>query len=229
MVNTILIIEDDARVLDILSFVLRREGYHVITAPDGLTGLRIAEERQPAMILIDTTKTAPETVEVCLGLEEMGAQVHILPLLTSDEQWEEVSKFDINADYIKKPFPMQELLMRVRMDLFDFEVDDEMMKADCLRVGGIVINKGRDMVTKNGVPIDLSKREMDLLLYLASKPGIVITREELLKQVWEYSYLGDMRNVDVTIRRLREKLEDDPSQPTLIVTRRGRGYVFAGQ
>lgn len=70
---------------------------------------------------------------------------------------------------------------------------------------------------------------MGLLLYLASKPGIVITREELLKQGWEYSYLGDMRNVDVTIRRLREKLEGDPSQPTLIVTRRGRGYIFAGQ
>lgn len=161
----------------------------------------------------------------------MGTQAPILPLLTSDEQWEEVSKFDINADYIKKPFPMQELLMRVRMDMLGLEVDDadEMMKADCLRVGGIVINKGRDLVTKNDVSIDLSKREMDLLLYLASKPGIVITREELLKQVWEYSYLGDMRNVDVTIRRLREKLEDDPSQPTLIVTRRGRGYVFAGQ
>lgn len=129
----------------------------MITAPDGLTGLRIVEERQPAMTLIDTTKTAPETVEVCRGLEEMGIQVPILPLLASDAQQEEVSKFDINADYIKKPFPMQELLMRVRMDMLGLEVDDEMMNADCLSVGGIAINKGRDVVTKNGVPIDLSK------------------------------------------------------------------------
>lgn len=129
----------------------------MITAPDGLTGLRIVEKRQPAMILIDTTKTASETVEVCRGLEEMGIQVPILPLLASDAQQEEVSKFDINADYIKKPFPMQELLMRVRMDMLGLEVDDEMMNADCLSVGGIVINKGRDVVTKNGVPIDLSK------------------------------------------------------------------------
>lgn len=121
------------------------------------TGLRIVEERQPAMTLIDTTKTAPETVEVCRGLEEMGIQVPILPLLASDAQQEEVSKFDINADYIKKPFPMQELLMRVRMDMLGLEVDDEMMNADCLSVGGIAINKGRDVVTKNGVPIDLSK------------------------------------------------------------------------
>ncbi len=225
-VNEILLIEDDARVMDILLFVLRREGYHVVPAADGLTGLRLAEEHQPTLIIADVTKADPKTVDVCRGLTEAGIQAPIL-LLASDEQAEEATKMVMNVEYIKKPFCMQALLMRVRLNMLGFEdSDDETIGSDCLVVGNIVIDKGRALVTKNGIPLELSKRETDLLLYLADRPGTTITRDELLTQVWEYSYLGDLHHVDVVVHRLREKLEDDPANPTIIVTRRGSGYVF---
>ena len=224
--NEILLIEDDSRVMDILLFVLRREGYHVVPAADGLMGLRLAEERYPALVIVDVTKADPKTVDVCRGLTEAGIQAPIL-LLASYEQAGETAKMDMNVEYIKKPFCMQALLMRVRLNMPGFEdSDDETIGSDCLVVGNIVIDKGRALVTKNGIPLELSKRETDLLLYLADRPGTTITREELLTQVWGYSYLGDLHHVDVVIHRLREKLEDDPANPTIIVTRRGSGYVF---
>lgn len=220
--NKILLIEDDPRVMDILLFVLRCEGYHVVPAADGLMGLRLAEERHPALIIADVTKADPKTVDVCRGLTEAGIQAPIL-LLASDEQAEETAKMDMNVEYIRKPFRMQALLMRVRLNMLGF---DETIGSDCLVVGNIVIDKGRALVTKNGIPLELSKRETDLLLYLTDRPGTTITREELLTQVWGYSYLGDLHHVDVVVHRLREKLEDDPANPTIIVTRRGSGYVF---
>lgn len=197
----------------------------MIPAVDGLMGLRLAEERYPALVIADVTKADPKTVDVCRGLTEAGIQAPIL-LLASDEQAEETTKMVMNVEYIKKPFRMQALLMRVRLNMPGFEDSDETIVSDCLVVGNITIDKGRALVTKNGIPLELSKRETDLLLYLADKAGTTITREELLTQVWEYSYLGDLHHVDVVVHRLREKLEDDPTNPTLIVTRRGSGYVF---
>ncbi len=129
-------------------------------------------------------------------------------------------------EYLLKPFQMQELLMKIRMNTWKLDFDNSESMAPWF-FGRIVIDREQDLVTKDNALVALTQKEYDLLCYLAQEPGKVITREELLEKVWGYSYMGDSRNVDVCIRRLREKLEDDPSNPSVIVTRRGHGYIFA--
>lgn len=228
MRKKLLVMEDNQRVLEILAFALGREGYQIIRASDGLTGLRLAEDRRPDLILIDLTRTEPDSFGIFLELRETGIETPVILFLSSEEQAKGLSEPDLNAAYIQKPFQMRELLMLIKVNTWEIDVSGETEVATRLFFGRIVIDPAQVLVTKDDLPIELTQREYDLLCYLAREPGKVFSREELLEKVWEYSYMGDTRNVDVCIRRLREKLEDNPSCPTVIVTRRGHGYVFTG-
>lgn len=228
MRKKLLVVEDNQRVLEILAFALGREGYQIIRAGDGLTGLRLAEERKPNLILMDLTRTEPDSFETCRELHGAGIETPVILCLSSEKQAEGRPELDLNTTYIQKPFQMRELLMQIKVNTWEIDAAGETEVAERLFFGRIVIDPAQILVTKDGLPVELTRREYDLLYYLAKEPGKVFSRAELLERVWEYSYLGNARNVDVCIRRLREKLEDDPAHPTLIVTRRGLGYVFAG-
>ena len=222
----VLIIEDRKRVLEILAFAVGRERYQIIRAGDGLLGLRLMVEHKPSIILLDLTQTEPNSFETCRGLREEGCEVPIILFVSSEEQADALIALELNADFILKPFTMEDLLMKIKVSTW--EMDAQEGKINQLIIGRIAIDPEQLQVTKDGLPIVLTQREYDLLYYIAQEPGKVFSREELLGKVWEYSYMGDTRNVDVCIRRLREKLEDDASHPTVIVTRRGHGYVFIG-
>lgn len=230
----LLIIEDNKKVLEILAFALGREGYEIIQANDGLSGLQLAEECSPDLIVLDlappVTDGAPAVgnLEVCRGLRE-GGRVPVLVFTLMDEEKNDL----LNAgadDYIHKPFAMKELLAKVRVNTWHLDVPavGRAGIAKRLVLGRIIIDPEQAVALKDGNILALTQREFDLLAFLAKEPGRVFSREELMRQVWDYGdYLGGLRAVDVSIRRLREKIEDDPSEPAIIVTRRGRGYLFA--
>ena len=228
MRKKLLVMEDDKRVLEILALALGREGYQIIRTSGGLNGLRLAEKCGPDLIVIDLARTEPDSFTVCRGLRESGCEAPVLLFLTSEEQAAGQTTQGLDFDYLSKPFQMRELLMRIKVNTWEKDAAGEMETVERLVFGRLEITPEQVLVTKDGLPIELTKREFDLLNYLAQESGKVFPREELLKQVWEYSYTGDTRSVDVTVRRLREKLEDDPAHPAIILTRRGRGYAFMG-
>ena len=228
MQKKLLIVEDNSRVLEILAFAVGREGYPIIRASDGKTGLRLAQEQAPDLIVLDLTQTEPNSVDICRSLHEAKIESPILLLIASEHQEEELSDIGLRIDSIQKPFSMKELLMRIKVGLWDTDISRGAGEEECLTFGRIAIYPGQALVTKDASPLDLTQREYELLLFFAKEPGKVFSREELLTGVWDYSYLGDTRNVDVTIRRLREKIEDIPSSPSIIATRRGHGYIFTG-
>lgn len=225
----LLVIEDNQRVLEILAFALGREGYQVIRASNGLTGLRLVEERRPDLVLIDLTRTEPDSFKTCLGVREAGIETPVILFLSSEEQAWRLSELGLNAAHIQKPFKMRELLMQIKVNTWEMDASGESEVASPLFFGRIVIDPAQALVTKDDLPVELTQLEYNLLYYLAMEPGRVFSREELLKKVWECSYMGDTRNVPVYISRLREKIEDDPIHPKTIITRRGRGYTFTGQ
>lgn len=228
----ILILEDDKRVLEILAFAVGREGYQIIKASNGPAGIQAAKERLPDLIILDSSSndsSAMDIVEVYTCLRKEGITVSILVLIKEEEEKQEL--FSAGAeDFIIKPFAMRDLLRRVQANTWHIAADlsDNTESKERLDFGRIIIALDQVIALKDNVPLDLTQLEFDLLAFLAKHPGKVFTRHELLLHVWGYTvFVGDIRAVDVTIRRLREKIEDDPASPTAIVTRRGRGYLFA--
>lgn len=233
MRKRILIIEDNKRVLEILSFALGREGYTVLRTNDGLTGIRLAEEQHPDLIIVDLASPVGGdmpvmgNLDVCRSLREEGIAVQVLAFTRTEEEQDEV--VDAGADdCIRKPFAMQELLAKIRVNTWHLEGVSGTESTKLQVLGRIAIYPDQVKIMKDGIALDLTQREFDLISFLAKEPGKVYTREDLMHQVWEYTgFLGDVRAVDVTIRRLREKIEDDPANPTIIITKRGRGYYLA--
>lgn len=227
MRKSVLIIEDDKRVLDILAFVVGREGYTVFRCTDGLEGIQLAEERAPDLIVLDLDTSPMSNMEVCRSLREENITAPILVCTPSDQGQDEI--LNVGADdCIQKPFAMKELLLKIRTNTWHLNGGDMAGSARLQVLGRIAIDQDQLKVMKDGVVLDLTQREFDLISFLAEKPGRVHTREELMHSVWEYTgFLGDVRAVDVSIRRLREKIEDDPANPTIIITKRGRGYFLA--
>ncbi len=230
--KTILIVEDEKSIVDILRFNLEREGYATLTAYDGEDGLNKALTANPDLILLDVMLPKMIGFDVCRALREKGSSVPVIILTAREEEEDKVLGLEIGADdYITKPFSMRELMARVKANIRRTAMtggDDR--SAVMSAGGGLTINTDSFQVCKHGKPIDLTQREYELLTFLASHPGRVYSRIDLMEQVWNYSYVGeDARTVDVTVRRLREKIEDDPAVPTLILTRRGAGYYFAAQ
>jgi two-component system response regulator VicR len=225
MNGKILVIEDEQPIAQILCFNLEKEGYEVIVAHDGESGLQLALQESPDLILLDLMLPGMDGMEVCKMIRK-HEDMPILMLTAKDSELDKVLGLELGADdYITKPFSNRELLARVKANLRRQMKRAETPKNKELILGDLKINPESYQVTKRGEEIELTQREFELLLYLVRHMGGVLTREQLLQAVWGYDYFGDVRTVDVTIRRLREKIEDDPSNPIYIITRRGLGYT----
>jgi len=226
----ILVVEDEKNIVDILVFNLKRESYDTLEAYDGETGLRLALEQDPDLILLDLMLPKMDGFEVCKRLREQGQATPVIMLTAREEEIDKVRGLELGADdYITKPFSMRELLARVKANIrrTDMAAAAAAPAEERLELGRIVVDPQTMTVSKDGETLDLTKKEYDLVRTLAARAGQVFSRETLMEQVWKFEgYVGDVRAVDVAIRRLREKLEDDPAEPRFIITRRGLGYVF---
>ena len=229
--KTVLIVEDEKSIVDILRFNLEKDDYAVETAYDGEAGLRLAVEKNPDLVLLDLMLPKMNCFDVCRRLREKGSNVPIIILTAREEEGDKVQGLELGADdYITKPFSMRELMARVKANIRRTAMGQPAAGAAMSAGGGLTINTESYQVSKNNRPIDLTQREYELLTFLASHPGKVYSRTDLMEQVWNYGYVGDdVRTVDVTVRRLREKIEDDPASPALILTRRGVGYYFRAE
>ena len=231
MGKKILVVEDERNIVDILTFNLQREGYDTLEALDGAAGLRLALDQDPDLILLDLMLPKMDGFQVCRTLRDQGRVTPIIMLTAREEETDKVLGLELGADdYITKPFSMRELLARVKSNIRRTEMlakANPQAAANRLELGRVQVDLDAMLVYKDGEALDLTQREYELVKTLASARGQAVSRESLMEQVWNYDgYVGDVRAVDVAIRRLREKLEDDPADPRFIVTRRGLGYAF---
>ena len=233
MSRRVLIVEDEKNIVDILSFNLGREGYDTMEALDGRTGLQLALEQDPDLILLDLMLPGMNGFDVCRALREQGRTTPVIMLTAREEETDKVLGLELGADdYITKPFSMRELLARVKANIRRSDMAARIVSAPVsggsrLDLGRIVVDTDLLVIYKDNKALDLTQREYELVKFLASQPGRVFSREALMEHVWNYEgSVGDVRAVDVAVRRLREKLEDDPANPGFIVTRRGLGYLF---
>ena len=228
--KTVLIVEDEKNIVDILRFNLQREHYNTCEAYDGASGLEKARTENPDLILLDVMLPKMNGFDVCRTLREEGNNVPVIILTAREEEADKVLGLEIGADdYITKPFSMRELIARVGANIrrTTMQVPAEPTSA-AIEAGDLRVDPDSRQVFRAGQPIELTQREYELLSFLAAQPNKVYSRADLMEQVWNYDYVGDdARTVDVTVRRLREKVEADPANPVHILTRRGAGYYFA--
>lgn len=229
MAHKILVVEDELPIADILKFNLEREGYQVVNAYDGEEALQKAFSEKPDLILLDVMIPKKDGFQVLKEIRDRS-QLPVLMVTAKEEEVDKVLGLELGADdYITKPFSIRELLARVKANLRRWEVEDMSVKADdkqVLRYNDLEIDLVKYEVKKRGQVIELTLREFELLQFLAAKPDQVFSREQLLEEVWGYEYYGDIRTVDVTVRRLRQKVEDDASKAKYVLTKRGVGYYF---
>ena len=237
--KTILVVDDEQPIIDVLVCNLQREGYTTLEATDGEMGFDIAQEKRPDLILLDIMLPKMDGLSVCKRIKN-SFNVPIIMLTAKDGEIDKILGLELGADdYITKPFSVRELIARVKANLRKFEVvsnnvTSEMQKEDKkkdskIAVGDLELDLDKFEVKVRGEIIDLTLREFEVLKFLASQPEQVITRETLLEKVWGYEYYGDIRTVDVTVRRIREKIEKDTSAPKILITKRGVGYYIASK
>ena len=241
--KTILIVDDEKTILNLLSCNLIKEGYNVIEAKDGLEAITIAQEEKPDLILLDVMLPKLDGLSVCKRVKNI-MNVPILMVTAKDDELDKILGLELGADdYITKPFSIRELLARDKANLRKADVianvkkevkevkkpeeTPELKRTNIIKVGVLTLDLDRFEVMVNDRIVDLTLREFEVLKFLASDPGHVITRETLLEKVWGYEYYGDIRTVDVTVRRIREKIERDTSNPKILITKRGVGYYIA--
>ncbi|MFC2694609.1 MAG: response regulator YycF [Lactobacillus sp.] len=227
MPQKILVVDDEKPISDIIKFNLNKEGFDVDTAYDGEEAIAKVEEYQPDLMILDLMLPKKDGLEVAREVRK----THDFPIImvtAKDTEIDKVLGLEMGADdYVTKPFSNRELVARVKANLRRSNLNEQAQADDAnknITIGNLVIMPDAYMVEKNGSKIELTHREFELLHYLAQHIGQVMTREHLLQTVWGYDYFGDVRTVDVTVRRLREKIEDNSSKPNLIMTRRGVGY-----
>ncbi|WP_127849020.1 response regulator YycF [Lacticaseibacillus hulanensis] len=229
MAKKILVVDDEKPISDIVKFNLEKEGYTVVTAFDGEEALSQYNDEHPDLVLLDLMLPKIDGLEVARRIRKDN-DTPIIMLTAKDSEIDKVLGLELGADdYVTKPFSNRELVARVKANLrrSDTEkVAEATTPTQDLTVGDLVIHPDAYTVTKRGVNIELTHREFELLHYLARHLTQVMTREHLLQTVWGYDYFGDVRTVDVTVRRLREKIEDSPSTPEWLITRRGVGYYL---
>ncbi|MCL6451062.1 MAG: response regulator transcription factor [Acetobacteraceae bacterium] len=228
MAERVLVVDDERPIAEILRYNLEKAGFSVSLAFDGEEALAKAEQERPDLVILDIMLPSVDGYAVCQKLRTRS-DVPILMLTAKDQEHDKVAGLDLGADdYVTKPFSPRELVARVRALLRRAQGTLARDRAGAvLAFGSLVIDTGRYRVTRDGRPVELTSLEFQLLKYLASNPGQVYSREKLLEDVWGYEFFGDSRTVDVTVRRLREKLEEDPGQPRYIQTKRGVGYYFS--
>lgn len=229
----ILIVDDEKPISDIIKFNLTKEGYDTVTAFDGKEAVAVFEEEKPDLIILDLMLPELDGLEVAKEIRKTS-HIPIIMLSAKDSEFDKVIGLEIGADdYVTKPFSNRELLARVkahlrRTETIETAVAEENASSGSqeLTIGNLQILPDAFIAKKHGQEVELTHREFELLHHLANHIGQVMTREHLLETVWGYDYFGDVRIVDVTIRRLREKIEDTPSRPEYILTRRGVGYYM---
>ncbi len=238
--RTILVVEDDSALRDTIAYNLRREGYHIVSVADGATALDVAQRQPPSLVLLDLMLPRMDGLDVCrlLRARPETANVPIMMLTARANESDKVVGLELGADdYVTKPFSWNELRARVRALLRRSDIaqpDSASLHADMvedkntLSAADVDIDLDRREVRRGERQIELPARLFDLLAYMVRNKGTVLTRDRLLEHVWGYDYEGDTRTVDVYVRWLREKVEDDPANPQLIQTVRGVGYRFKG-
>ena len=230
MDKKILIVDDEKSIVDILRFNLQREMYEVAEAYDGEEAVRKALELSPDLILLDVMLPKMDGFAVCRKIRETSS-VPIIMLTAREEEVDKVLGLELGADdYITKPFSIREVMARIKANLRRSAPEEDKLNKDKetkITVGDLSLDFDRYELHKRGVPIDLTVREFELLKFLITKMDKIYSRELLLEKVWGYEYYGDVRTVDVTVRRLREKIEEDASDPKYIMTKRGIGYYFS--
>ena len=236
--KTILIVDDEKPIVDILVYNLQKEGYNTLEAGDGLSAVEIALEQKPDLILLDIMLPKMDGLAACKKIRH-SLNVPILMLTAKDEEIDKILGLELGADdYVTKPFSVRELMARIKANLRKVEVNTtqkEIIKAEnkqpqnSVKVGELELDLDKFEVKVSGEVMDLTLREFEVLKYLAMQPGQVVTREILLEKVWGYEYYGDIRTVDVTVRRIREKIEKDTSNPKILITKRGVGYYIASK
>ncbi|MBE5806231.1 MAG: response regulator transcription factor [Clostridiales bacterium] len=236
--KTILIVDDEQPIVDILVYNLQREGYETLEANDGEEGVKIALEKKPDLILLDIMLPKMDGLAVCKRIRH-SLNIPILMLSAKDEEIDKILGLELGADdYVTKPFSVRELMARVKANLrkLDMTSENNVVEvkkqvinepSNMIEVGDLILDLDKFEVRIRGEVIDLTLREFEVLKYLAKQPGQVITREILLEKVWGYEYYGDIRTVDVTVRRIREKIETDTSNPKILITKRGVGYYIS--
>jgi two-component system response regulator VicR len=238
-VKTILIVDDEQPIIDVLVYNLKKEGYRTIEATDGITAVNMALEERPNLILLDIMLPKLDGLSVCKRVKN-SLNIPIIMLTAKDNEIDKILGLELGADdYITKPFSVRELVARVKANLRKVEVvanpqyisemPVEKKKENKIKVGDLELDLDKFEVKVRGEVIDLTLREFEVLKFLASEPGQVVTREVLLEKVWGYEYYGDIRTVDVTVRRIREKIEKDTSAPKILITKRGVGYYIASR
>ncbi len=239
--KTILIVDDEAPIRDILVYNLEKEGYKTIEASDGITAVDIALEKKPDLILLDVMLPKLDGLSVCKRIKN-SLNVPILMLTAKDNEVDKIVGLELGADdYITKPFSVRELVARVKANLRKVDVtlnngqeikskgdtQKQQKESKKIVVGELELDLDKFEVKVRGQIVDLTLREFEVLKFLASQPEQVVTRETLLEKVWGYEYYGDIRTVDVTVRRIREKIEKDTSAPKILITKRSVGYYIA--
>ncbi len=218
----ILLIEDDATLVETITYNLKREGYQVASERDGKRGLSAAQTESPDLLILDLMLPEMDGLEVCRQLRRTS-NVPILMLTARDSETDRVVGLEIGADdYVTKPFSMRELVARVKAILRRSEITAKVSQPP--RLGDFALDEARHEILKRGVPLALTPLEFQLLSFLLRNNGMTFSRDDLLEKVWGYDYAGDTRTVDVHMRGLREKIEDEPSQPRYLLTVRGVGY-----
>ncbi|MCI8362104.1 MAG: response regulator transcription factor [Clostridia bacterium] len=238
--KTILIVDDEKTIVDMLVYNLQKEGYNTLEAGDGEEGVRIALENKPNLVLLDIMLPKMDGLAVCKRIRQ-SLNIPILMISAKDEEIDKILGLELGADdYITKPFSVRELMARVKANLRKAEITAKAMEneannknseanSNVLTVGNLSLDLSKFEVKVRGEVIDLTLREFEVIKYLANQPGQVVTRETLLEKVWGYEYYGDIRTVDVTVRRIREKIEKDTSNPKILITKRGVGYYIASR
>ena len=245
--KTILIVDDEKPIVDILVYNLQKEGYNTIEANDGDTAIKMAFAKKPDLILLDIMLPKVDGLTVCKRIRN-SLNMPIIMISAKDEEIDKILGLELGADdYITKPFSVRELVARVKANLRKAEIsnnnnlsmvektssepqiEEDTSQDNTLTIGELFLNLDKFEVKVRNKPIELTLREFEVLKYLANQPGQVVTREALLEKVWGYEYYGDIRTVDVTIRRIREKIEVDTSSPKLLITKRGIGYYLSSR
>lgn len=226
------VIEDERNISDMIKYNLEKEGYEVYTAYDGQEGLDLVESQELDLLLLDIMLPNIDGLDVCKKVRQ-HKETPIIIISAKADEFDKVLALELGADdYVTKPFSMRELMARVkarlRRKLPETTAMKEEQTEDKLREGNLEMDLKKYEVMKKGQIVELTLREFELLKFLWQSKGEVFTREDLLTKVWGYEYYGDVRTVDVTIRRLREKIEDDASKASFVLTKRGVGYYFRG-
>ncbi|NOK60223.1 MAG: response regulator transcription factor [Chloroflexi bacterium AL-W] len=226
LMSTILLVEDDPTLSEMLSYNLEREGYRVLVAEDGVVGLEQARREQPDLIILDIMLPRLDGFSVCRILRQ-ESDIPILMLTARQDEVDRIAGLELGADdYVSKPFSLGELLARVRAILRRSERQPTNNNREVLEAGAVRIDTGSRRAWRSANELSLSQKEFDLLTCLVRNRGMALSRDVLLERVWGYDFLGDSRTVDVHVRWLREKVEPDPGRPIYIQTVRGVGYRF---